>query len=97
MNAILNVYKDCTSEEPTKTYTCRRLLLGVSAKVQALTEKMEGKSEDEQREITIDVLKTIFPSFEDEEFDYIDPNEYMQFVKDIAAETNQIVRQAVKN
>ena len=44
MLAVLNIYKDCTSEEPTKKYICRRLLLGVSKKVQALSENMSGKN-----------------------------------------------------
>lgn len=96
MNAVLNIYKDCTSEEPTKTYTCRRLLLGVSKKVQSLSDNMDGKSEAEQERITLDILKTIFPNFENDDFNYIDPNEYMEFVKAIANETNEIVNNAAK-
>jgi hypothetical protein len=96
MNAVLNIYKDCTSEEPTKTYTCRRLLLGVSKKVQSLSDNMNGKSEAEQERITLDILKTIFPNFENDDFNYIDPNEYMAFVAAIAAETNEIVENAAK-
>lgn len=97
MNAILNIYKDCTSEEPTKVYVCKRLLLGVSKKVQALSENMEGKSEAEQNQITIDVLKTIFPTFEDDDFNYIDPVEYFEFIQEIAKETNKIMAVALKN
>lgn len=96
MNAVLNIYKDCTSEEPTKKYVCRRLLLGVSKKVQALSDNMNGKSEEEQERITLDILKTIFPNFENDDFNYIDPNEYMEFVKAIATETNEIVSNAAK-
>lgn len=96
MNAVLNIYKDCTSEEPTKTYTCRRLLLGVSKKVQSLSDNMEGKSEAEQEAITLDILKTIFPNFENDDFNYIDPTEYMEFVSAIANETNEIVNNAAK-
>ena len=96
MNAVLNIYKDCTSEEPTKTYTCRRLLLGVSKKVQSLSDNMNGKSEEEQEAITLDILKTIFPHFENDDFNYIDPNEYMEFVSAIARETNEIVANAAK-
>lgn len=97
MNAILNIYKDCTSEEPAKTYTCKRLLLGVSKKVQAMSENMEGKSEEEQNQITIDILKTIFPHFEDDDFNYIDPVEYFTFIQEIAKETNKIMANAIKN
>lgn len=96
MKAVLNIYKDCSSEQPTKSYICRRLLLGVSKKVQSLSENMNGKSEEEQERITLDILKTIFPNFENDDFNYIDPTEYMEFVKEIALETNEIVENAVK-
>jgi hypothetical protein len=96
MNAVLNVYKDCSSEEPTKQYICRRLLLGVSKKVQALSDNMNGKSEEEQEAITLDILKTIFPHFETEDFNFIDPNEWLAFVEKIGRETNEIIANAVK-
>lgn len=96
MNAVLNIYKDCTSEKPTKQYICRRLLLGVSKKVQALSENMQGKGELEQEQITIDILKTIFPHFDNDDFNYIDPTEYMEFVNAISYETNEILTNAVK-
>lgn len=96
MNAVLNIYKDCTSEEPTKKYICRRLLLGVSKKVQSLSDNMNGKSEEEQEAITLDILKTIFPHFDDSDFDFIDPTEWLNFVTEIGRETNAIVANAVK-
>lgn len=97
MNATLNIYKDCTSEEPTKTYTCKRLLLGVSKKVQSISERMAGKTEEEQEACTIDILKTIFPNFQDDDFNYIDPVEYYNFIQEIGKETNRIMTNAVKN
>lgn len=96
MKAVLNIYKDCTTEEPTKQYICRRLLLGVSKKVQALSERMNGKSEEEQEAITLDILKTIFPQFENDDFNYIDPTEWLAFVREISNETNEIVQHAAK-
>lgn len=96
MKAVLNIYKDCTSEEPTKQYICRRLLLGVSKKVQSLSDNMNGKSEEEQEAITLDILKTIFPNFENDDFNYIDPTEWLKFVEEIANETNEIVANAAK-
>lgn len=96
MNAVINIYKDCTSEKPTKQYICRRLLLGVSKKVQALSDNMQGKSEAEQEAITLDILKTIFPNFENDDFNYIDPTEWLRFVETIANETNEIVNNAAK-
>lgn len=96
MNAVLNIYKDCTSEKPTKQYICRRLLLGVAKKVQALSDNMIGKSEAEQEQITLDVLKTIFPHFQNEDFDFIDPQEWLKFVAEIGKESNEIIQVAQK-
>ena len=96
MNAVLNIYADCASEKPTKTYVCRRLLLGVSKKVQSLCENLDGKSAEEQERITLDILKTIFPNFDTADFDGVDPVEYAAFVAAIAAETNEIIENAAK-
>lgn len=96
MYAVLNIYKDCSSEEATKQYVCRRLLLGVSKKVQALAENLNGKSEEEQEAITLDILKTIFPHFDNDDFNYIDPTEWLKFVNEIASETNEILASAAK-
>ena len=97
MNATLKIYKDCTTEEPTKVYVCKRLLLGVSKKVQALGESIKDKSNEEQQAIIIDILKTIFPDFEDGDFEGIDPYEYAEFIKEIGAETARIQGRALKN
>lgn len=97
MEAKLNIYADCTSEKPTKTYVCRRLLLKVSKKVASLVEGMNDKPESEQEAITIDVIKTIFPDFKDEEFEGIDPIEWLDFIKEISKETNEILTVAQKN
>ena len=96
MNATLNIYKDCSSEAPTKTYTCRRLLFGASQKIQELSDSMEGKSEKEQTQITLDIIKTIFPHFEDDDFNYIDAQEWLEFVNEIGKETNNIIIHATK-
>lgn len=96
MNAVLNIYKDCSTEQPTKSYVCRRLLLGVSKKIQGLSDNMKGKTEAEQEELTLDILKTIFPDFENDDFNYIDPEEWLKFVNDIGRETSEIVSNAAK-
>ncbi|MBR3617426.1 MAG: hypothetical protein IKN46_01985 [Acholeplasmatales bacterium] len=96
MEAKLNIYNDC-SGEPTKTYVCKRLILKVSKKVSSLVDKMKDASAEEQERITIDVIKTIFPDFKDEEFDGVDPIEWLRFVEEISKETNQILSNASKN
>ena len=97
MEAKLNIYADCTSEEPTKTYVCRRLLLKVSKKVSALAEGIDKQSSQEQEQTTIEIIKTIFPEFKDEELDYINPVEWLEFINQINAETNKILVNAQKN
>jgi len=97
MEAKLNIYADCSTEEPTKTYVCRRLLLKVSKKVSALAEGLNEKSAQEQEQATIEIIKTIFPDFEDKDFDYLDPVEWLEFVNQITAETNKILSNAEKN
>lgn len=96
MNAVLNIYKDCTSEKPTKQYVCRRLLLGVAKKVQAFSDNMQGKNEEEQMQVTLDILKTIFPHFDDADFDFIDPQEWLKFVAELSREGNEILQIAAK-
>lgn len=96
MEAKLNIYNDC-SGEPIKTYVCKRMILKVSKKVSSLVDKMKNASAEEQEKITIDVIKTIFPDFKDEEFDGVDPIEWLKFVEQINKETNQILSNASKN
>lgn len=111
MNAILNVYAGCESDEPVKTFTCKRLTFNVGTKIEILTEKV-GKLEkskkgasaeelakinDEQLELTIETLQTIFPSFTREDFDGVDPLEYQEFCNEIGKATAQVVNRAQKN
>lgn len=97
MNAILNVYKDCSTEKPSKQYVCKRLLFGVSKKVQAVSENIANKTQEEQLEATIEVLKAIFPNFEAEDINYIDPIEYAAFIAEISSEANKVFGEAQKN
>lgn len=97
MNAELKIYKDCTSEEPTKVYTCRRLLFKTSKAIASLADQLQDKSPEEQAEVTIAIIKVIFPEFQDEEFECIDPQDWANFVAEITKETGKIVTHATKN
>ena len=98
MKAILNIYADCTSEQPTKTYTCHRLLLGVSVKIEELQKKInETKDAKEQEKYTIQIIKTIFPTFDEKEFYNIDPVEWLAFCNTITNESAQVQQAAIKN
>lgn len=96
MDAKLNIYDDCTGE-PVKTYTCKRLILKVSKKVSSLIENMQGKSTKEQEKMTLDVIQTIFPDFKEEDFDGLDPVEWLNFVNEIGNYTNKILDNTQKN
>lgn len=111
MNAILNIYNGCESDEPIKTYTCKRLTFNVGTKIEILSEKI-GKLEkskkgasveeiakinEEQIELTIETLQAIFPAFTREDFDGVDPLEYQEFVNEIGQATAQVVNRASKN
>lgn len=93
----INVYGDCTSEKPIKSYTVRRLLFKTAKDLGALREKSEGESDDEQIEITLAMLKCVIPDFCDEDFDGIDPVELGAFFRVLGAEISGIVQNAAKN
>ena len=97
MNAKLGIYKDCSSNEPTKTYECKRLLFGVSKKALSISKNMQDKNEEEQIELLVDLLQTIFPDFEADEINYIDANELGQFVNEIVQSTNAELNKSSKN
>ena len=111
MNAILNIYNGCESETPLKTFICKRLTFNVGSKIEILSEKIgklekskEGKSDEEiikineeQLELTIETIQTIFPSFTREDFDGVDPIEYQEFCNEIGKATAKIVNRAAKN
>ena len=97
MEYKLNVYADCTSEEPTKVYVCRRILFKTANELGALQEQSAKAENDEQREIMLKMLKAVFPNFVDEDLDGIDPIELGTFFKSLGNEINAVVVNAEKN
>lgn len=98
MNAKFGIYKDCTSDEPTKVYECKRLLFGVSKKALAIYSNLQENSDlDEQIEAIIDIVQTIFPEFERDEINYVDANELVTFVHEIVQATNAELHKSQKN
>lgn len=81
--ARINIYKDCESTEPTKTYTCNRLLLNAAQRAAKLAEDMEGKSYTEQIKMIGEIVKAVFPQVTDDEIELIDITELQVFFKDI--------------
>lgn len=111
MNAILNIYNGCESDDPIKTFTCKRLTFNVGTKIEILSEKIAkleeskkgakkaelDKINEEQIDLTIETLQAIFPSFTREDFNGVDPIEYQDFVAEIGKATSQVINRAAKN
>lgn len=97
MNAELKLYKDCTSEEPTKVFVCRRLIFKVAKNIEELSAKVQKSVDaEEQERLTVKILQSIFPDFGDDDLNYIDPNEYARFIQQIQAGTVEILENAQK-
>lgn len=111
MNAVLNLYDGCESEEPIKTFTCRRLTVFAADKLEEITERTsaleeskKGKTKAEMKKIdaeitaaSVEILQTFFPSFTAEDFAKLDPYEYQSFCLAIGEEVNKIRERALKN
>lgn len=93
----LNVYADCQSEEPSKVYTCRRILFKTATDLGALQEQSKNAENEKQQEIMLKMIKCVFPNFEDEDLQGVDPIELGNFFKSLGSEINQVVSQAEKN
>lgn len=97
MEIAINIYADCTSDKPTKTYTIKRLLFKTAKELGAIQAEAKNASDEEQTAFTLKMLKTIIPDFKDEDLDGIDPFELGAFFRTIGAEINGIVAKAEKN
>lgn len=98
MNAKFGIYKDCSSDVPTKTYECKRLLFGISKKALSIYNTMQKTDdENEQIEALVDLIQTIFPDFEREEIDFVDAKELIAFVNEIVNSTNAELHKSQKN
>jgi len=93
----INVYGDCTSEAPTKTYTVRRLLFKTAKELGALQADAHAARDDEQMDYAKKMLKCIVPDFEDEDFDGIDPVELGAIFRELGAEIGAVMKNAEKN
>lgn len=94
MEIKLNIYKDNSSEEPSKTYVVRRILFKTAKELATISE--ESKDGD-PIESTKKMLKAVFPDFKDEDLDYIDPTEFGQVMKEMTSAIQSVVANAQKN
>jgi len=95
MNIKLNVYGDCTSEKPTKSYTVRRILFKTAKELSAL--QADNKKEADQEKITLAMLQTVIPEFSEEDLQGVDPFELGAFFREIGGEINSVIKTAEKN
>lgn len=95
--AQLNIYKDCSSDKPSKTYECRRLLFGVTQQALALAEEMQGKSQADQFKMIGEFIQVIFPDITDEDIACMDIAEMKSFVSDVFSMSVNGLKNAQKN
>lgn len=94
MEIKLNIYKDNSSEEPSKTYVIHRILFKTAKQLSAIAE--ESKNED-PIVATTKMLKAVFPDFDEKDIDYIDPTEFGQVMNEMTKAINSVVANAQKN
>ena len=96
MEIKINVYSDCTSDKPTKTYTIKRILFKTAKQLSEIQEESKAEGADDEA-LTLKMLKAIIPDFQDEDIDGIDPIELGTFMKEVGSAINGIVESAQKN
>lgn len=97
MNIKINVYGDCTSEQPTKSYTVRRILFKTAKDLSALQAENKNATEADQEKITLAMLQTVIPEFTEKDLQGVDPFELGAFFREIGAEINSVIHKAEKN
>lgn len=97
MDIKINVYSDCTSDKPTKTYSIKRILFKTAKELTAIQAKSKTATDEEQTEYTLKMLQTVIPEFTAEDLDGVDPFELGAFFRSIGAEINSVVANAEKN
>ena len=97
MNIQINVYGDCTTEEPTKTFTIRRILFKTAKALSTLQEESKTAKDADQEALTLKMLQTVIPDFTEEDLQGVDPFELGAFFRAIGGEINSVVKNAEKN
>ena len=95
MEIKINIYKDCSSEAPSKTYVIRRILFKTAKELGSLQE--EAKTTEDQEAITLKMLQCVFPEFTKEDLEGVDPIELGPFFRELGQETSKVVADAQKN
>ena len=95
MEIRLNVYGDCTSEKPSKTYTVRRILFKTAKELTLIQAETTDAKDD--TEVMLRMLQTVLPDFDESDLDGLDLLEVREFFQQVGAEINAVVARAQKN
>lgn len=97
MEIKINVYADCTSEEPSKTYTIRRILFKTAKELGQLQADSKEADEKEQEKYTLKMLQCVLPDFKEEDLNGVDPIELGAFFRELGTQVSNVVAEAQKN
>ena len=87
MEIKINVYSDCSSEEPSKSFVIRRILFKTAKELGSLQEEAKNASESDQEAFTLKMLQCVIPDF----------IELGAFFRELGGEVAKVVDEARKN
>lgn len=97
MEIKINVYSDCSSETPSKTFVIRRILFKTAKELGSIQEEAKKASEGDQEAFTLKMLQCVIPEFKEEDLNGVDPIELGAFFRELGGEVAKVVDEARKN
>lgn len=95
MQYTLNIYADCATDKPVKSYEFKRLTYRAATELGAL--QAQAKDDKDGRDTLAKMLKIVFPDFDEADLDGVDLIEVGQFFKRLGALINGTIATAEKN
>ena len=97
MEIKINVYADCSSAEPSKTFVIRRILFKTAKELGTLQDEAQKAEAEDQEKYTLKMLQCILPDFKEEDLNGVDPMELGAFFRELGTEVAKVVAEAQKN
>lgn len=97
MEIKINVYADCSSEKPSKTFVIRRILFKTAKELGTLQDESQKAKSEEQEAYTLKMLQCVLPDFKEEDLNGVDPIELGTFFRELGTEVSKVVEEAQKN
>lgn len=97
MEIKINVYADCSSEKPSKTFVIRRILFKTAKELGTLQDEASKAKSEEQEAYTLKMLQCVLPDFKEEDLNGVDPIELGAFFRELGSEVSKVVTEAQKN